>query len=81
MRNALFGLSAGLAIAVTAWRLASATGRVDADERVASMLPPPERHAFWEPSEPFQALSFGGQAAVGVTMFGLAWSRLRRRTK
>lgn len=81
MRNALIGLALCGAIGATAWRLASATGRVDADERVASMLPPPERPAIWDPSEPFQALSFGGQAAVGVAMFGLAWARLRRRTK
>jgi hypothetical protein len=81
MRNVLLGLAVGLVIGVTAWSLASATGRVDADERVASMLPPPERQAIWEPSEPFQAISFGGQAAAGAALFGLAWVRLRRRKK
>ncbi|MBM3736141.1 MAG: hypothetical protein FJW39_10175 [Acidobacteria bacterium] len=81
MRNALVCLAVCGAIGATAWGLASATGRVDADERVAAMLPPPARPAIWDPSEPFQALSVGGQAAVGVAIFGLAWVRLRRRTK
>ncbi|MBM3785395.1 MAG: hypothetical protein FJW30_13595 [Acidobacteria bacterium] len=81
MRNAVAGLAICGAIGVGAWSLASATGWVDADERVASMLPSPGRPAIWEPSEIFQAVAFGGQAAVGVAVFGLACSRLRRRTK
>lgn len=81
MRNAIIGLAVCAAIGIAAWSLASATGRVDADERVAAMLPPPGQQAIWDPGEPFQALSFGLQAAVGGAVFGLAWARLRRRTK
>lgn len=79
MRNAITILIVCAAIGATAWSLASATGRVDADERVSAMLPPPSRQPIWEPGESFQALSFGGQAVIGVAMLGLAWTRLRRR--
>jgi len=81
MRNALIGLAVCAVIGVIAWNLASATGRVDADERVSAMLPPPSRGAIWNPSEMFQALSFGGQAALGVAIFGLALTSLRRRAR
>lgn len=79
MRIAITVLTACGAIGATAWSLASATGRVDADERVSAMLPPPSRQAIWEPSETFQAFSFGGQAVVGVAMLAFAWTQMRRR--
>ena len=81
MRNGLLVIAAGTAFGVLAWSLASAAGRVDADERVSSMLRPPAREAIWEPSEKFQALSFGGQAALGVAVFGRAWAGMRRRAR
>ncbi|MBM3796438.1 MAG: hypothetical protein FJW31_20790 [Acidobacteria bacterium] len=74
-------IAAGLALGVSAWSLASAEGRIDADERVSAILPPPTRPAVWEPSAGFQAFSFGGQAALGVAVFGLACARLRRRAR
>lgn len=80
-KRMLLPIAAGLALGVSAWSLASSEGRVDADERVSAMLPPPTRAAVWEPSEAFQAFSFGGQAALGAAVFGVAYVRLRRRAR
>ncbi|MBS1823760.1 MAG: hypothetical protein JST93_00435 [Acidobacteria bacterium] len=79
MRNLILLMAFSAALGVAAWSLASATGRVDADERVSAMLPPPSRPALWDPSEHLQALSFGGQAAIGVALLAFAWKGLRRR--
>lgn len=81
MRNRLLAIAGCTAFGVSAWSLASSPGRVDADEQVSSMLPPPAHGALWEPSEKFQAFSFGGQAALGVAVFGLAWAGMRRRAR
>lgn len=79
MRNAVLVLALCVAVALAAWGLASAEGRVDADERVSAMLPPPGRQALWEPGEAVQSVSFGLQAALGVAVLGLALTRMRRR--
>lgn len=62
-----------------AWRLASSEGRVDADERVSTMLPPPERQGVWEPGEAFQAIAFGGQAMLGAALLWMGYRRAGRR--
>ncbi len=81
MKNLTLVMAFSVALGVTAWSLASGTGRVDADERVSAMLPPPSRQPVWDPSERSQALSFGSQAVVGAVLFGFACTRLRRRTE
>lgn len=80
-KKLLLMIVAGVVLGVSAWNLALAEGRVDADERVSAMLPPPVRGAIWEPSAAFQAISFGGQAALGAAVFGVACARLRRRNR
>lgn len=79
MKSLTLAISFSAALGVAAWSLASATGRVDVDERVSAMLPPPSRAALWDPSERLQALSFGGQAVIGVALLAFAWKGLRRR--
>ncbi|MBN8729840.1 MAG: hypothetical protein J0L64_04805 [Acidobacteria bacterium] len=73
------GLSC-LLVAGAAWYMASNQERIDADERVSAMLPPPELRAAWEPEQPVQAISFGCQAALGVALlwFGARGIRSRR---
>lgn len=73
---------AGLACFLTAgaaWYMASNESRVDADERVSAMLPPPESRAVWEPEQPLQALSFGCQAGLGVALLWWGARGLGRR--
>jgi len=67
------------AIGWMAWLLASSEGRVDADERVSTMLPPPERQGVWEPGEAFQAIAFGGQAMLGAALLWMGCRRAGRR--
>jgi hypothetical protein len=77
-RNLLAMLGCVL-LGLLAWRLATWEGRIDADEKVAVMLPGAEGEPWVALPETLHAIGFAAQATLGAAMLWLGYKGVGRR--